>query len=460
MSRRPLSDAFMSDICVLPELEVSSNAAALDHHARDESHHDLSPPDLVAFPTGTDQVAALVRVCARHKVPVIPFGAGSSLEGGVGAPAGGVCIDLTRMNRILNVSPADMDATVEAGVTRKTLNAHLRDTGLFFPVDPGADATLGGMASTRASGTNAVRYGTMRDNVLNVTAVLADGTVFKSGNRARKSAAGYDLARLLIGAEGTLGVITELTVRLHGVPEAVSAAVVQFPTVAAAVDTAIMTVQSGIPVARMELLDAAQMRACIAYSGLAYDPLPTLFFEFHGSPASVREQAEMVEAITVDLGGSGFQWAEKAEDRSTLWQARHDALYAALASRPGAKAWSTDICVPVSALADCIAGTQADIEEAGVPATIVGHVGDGNFHVIFLIDPEAPEEFSAAMAVNDRMVARALELDGTCTGEHGIGIGKRDCLAREMGPALGVMKRLKQALDPDNIMNPGKIFSD
>lgn len=453
-----LTKEFLINIRKISGLQVSDNTAILSGHANDESHHDLPPPDLVVFPKKTSQVVELVKSCAAHKVPLIPYGSGTSLEGGIGAPHGGICIDLSQMNRVLRVNTSDMDVTVEPGVTRKTLNANLRDTGLFFPVDPGADATLGGMASTRASGTNAVRYGTMKENVLNLTAVLADGTIVKSGNRARKSAAGYDLARLIIGAEGTLGIITELTLRLFGIPEAVSVAVVQFPSIKSAVETATATVQSGISIARLELLDTAQMRACINYSALDYKPAPTLFLEFHGSPTMVREQAEMVQLLAEENDGEGFQWAVNAEERTKLWKARHDALYAALASRPGSKAWSTDVCVPVSNLAQCIEETRKDIEKAKVPATIVGHVGDGNFHVIFLLDPDEPKEKLAAEHVNTKMIARAIDLEGTCTGEHGIGVGKRDSLAVEMGSALEIMSRIKKALDPAGIMNPGKIL--
>ncbi len=428
------------------------------HHGTDESHHEPAPPDLVVFPETSDEVADIVRLCASHRTPVIPFGAGTSLEGGVGAINGGVCIDLSGMNRIVQINADDLDVTVEAGVTRKQLNQHLRDTGLFFPIDPGADATLGGMASTRASGTNAVRYGTMRENVLNVTVVLADGKIIKTGSRAKKSAAGYDLTRILVGAEGTLGVITELTVRLYGVPEAISAAVCAFPSVDAAIQCCIVTMQSGIPVARMELLDAAQMKACIEYSDLSYQAAPTLFFEFHGSQSAVREHATTVQEIAAEYDGSEFKWAEKTEDRNQLWQARHDALYAALAMKPGARAWSTDVCVPISGLAECIAETRKDIEASSLLATMVGHVGEGNFHVIFILDPNDTAAFSEAQHINDRMVSRAIAMDGTCTGEHGVGIGKRRCLEQEFGGALDTMRLLKQTLDPLNIMNPGKIL--
>lgn len=439
---------------------LSTASAVREHHGRDESHHPTMPPDAVAFPETTDEVAEIVRLCGQHKTPVIPYGVGTSLEGGISAVKGGICLDLGGMNKIIRVGAEDMDATVEAGVTRKRLNQELRDTGLFFPVDPGADATIGGMAATRASGTNAVRYGTMRENVLSLKVVLADGSIVSTGGRARKSAAGYDLTRLLVGSEGTLGIITEVTVRLYGVPEATTAAVCGFPTVDDAVNCCILTIQSGIPVARVELLDEVQMKACIAHSGLDYEPVPTLFFEFHGSVDSVREQAISVQKIAGEFGGSGFRWAEKTEDRSALWQARHDALYAALALRPGAVAWSTDVCVPISRLADCIADTRADIAVSGLLAPIVGHVGDGNFHVIFLIDPESVDEFETVKNLNERMVMRAIEMEGTCTGEHGVGLGKREYLIAEHGPALDVMRSVKRALDPADLLNPGKILPD
>ena len=456
----------MSDLAVIEALRailgdrLTTAESVRAHHGGDESYHPIWPPDAVVFPRTTEEVSQIVGVCAANKTPIVPFGVGTSLEGGVGATAGGICVDLTGLDRILRIGAEDMDATVEAGVTRKRLNEDLRDTGLFFPVDPGADATIGGMAATRASGTNAVRYGTMRENVLNLKVVLADGRVFTTAQRARKSAAGYDLTRLFVGSEGTLGIITEVTVRLFGVPEAMSAAVCAFPTVEAAVDCCILTIQSGIPVARVELLDDVQMDACIRYSKLAYEAAPTLFFEFHGTVASVREQAEAVQRIASDFGGSGFRWADKAEDRNALWQARHDALYAALALRPGAVAWSTDVCVPISRLAECIARTRKDIAASDLPAPIVGHVGDGNFHVIFLIDPDEPAEMDEAKRLNERMVLRAIEMEGTCTGEHGIGVGKRAYLAAEHGEGVDVMRRIKQALDPDKLMNPGKIFAD
>jgi D-lactate dehydrogenase (cytochrome) len=439
---------------------LSVTDAVRAHHSKDESYHTLALPDAVVFPRSTEEVASVVRACIKNQTPLIPYGVGTSLEGGIGAPHGGVCVDLSGMDRILRIGEADMDATVEAGVTRKRLNAELRDTGLFFPVDPGADATLGGMAATRASGTNAVRYGTMRHNVLNVKAVLANGEVISTAQRARKSAAGYDLTGLLVGSEGTLGIITEVTVRLYGVPEAISAAVCSFPTVDDAVQCSIVTTQTGVPVARMELLDEVQMDASIRYSKLNYLAAPTLFFEFYGTSAGVREQAESVQQIAQEFGASDFQWAVKTEDRNALWQARHDVLYAALALKPGAVAWSTDVCVPVSRLADCIAETRSDIEEACLLAPIVGHVGDGNFHVIFLIDPNQPSEWNAVRRVNERMVRRAIDMDGTCTGEHGVGVGKRKYLPLEHGDAVAVMQSIKQALDPANLMNPGKLLPE
>jgi D-lactate dehydrogenase (cytochrome) len=436
----------------------STSQALREQHGRGEAHHAARLPDAVAFAHSTEEVARVAEICAEHEVPLVAFGAGTSLEGHVAALHGGVSLDLTRMNRVLAVHPEDLDVTVEAGVTRKQLNAHLRDTGLFFPIDPGADATIGGMAATRASGTNAVRYGTMKDSVLGLTVVLADGRVIRTGGRARKSAAGYDLTRLFVGSEGTLGIITEITLRLHGVPEAISAAVCSFQEVDDAVQAVIQTIQVGIPVARIELLDEQQMRACIAYSKLeGYSIGPTLFYEFHGSEAGVSEQAELAMAIAQDYGGEGFQWATRAEDRNRLWQARHDAYYASVALRPGCKGWSTDVCVPISRLAECIRDTRADVAEAGLLAPIVGHVGDGNFHLLMLIDPDNPEELARAQAVNKRLVRRAIAMGGTCTGEHGVGMGKIESLEEEAGEAVQVMAAIKRTLDPKNLLNPGKI---
>jgi D-lactate dehydrogenase (cytochrome) len=453
----PLNQQLLASLSQLMGERLSTVAAVCQQHGKDESYHPAHAPDAVAFAETTDEVAAIVGLCALHKTPVIAFGTGTSLEGHVAALKGGVCIDLSRMNRILKVNAADLDATVEAGVTRKQLNEYLRDTGLFFPIDPGADASLGGMAATRASGTNAVRYGTMRENVLSLTVVLADGRVIRTARRARKSAAGYDLTRLFVGSEGTLGIITEVTLRLYGIPEAISAAVCAFPTIAAAVDTVIETIQSGVPVARIELLDEAQIDAINKYSKLDHRVAPTLFFEFHGSTAGVAEQVETVKALAGEHGGADFRWATTPEERSRLWQARHDAYYAALALRPGSKGWPTDVCVPISRLAECIGETKADLASCTVPSALAGHVGDGNFHLIFILDPESPEEIAEASRLNDRMVARALAMDGTCTGEHGIGFGKLDFLVAEHGEAVSVMRSIKRALDPDGILNPGKI---
>jgi D-lactate dehydrogenase (cytochrome) len=437
---------------------LSTSAAVCAQHGKDESYHEAHSPDAVAFAHSTDEVVEIVRLCARHKTPIIPFGTGTSLEGHVAALKGGICIDMSQMNHVLRVGAEDLDVTVEAGVTRKQLNEYLRDTGLFFPVDPGADASLGGMAATRASGTNAVRYGTMRENVLALTVVLPDGRVIHTSRRPRKSAAGYDLTRLFVGSEGTLGVITEVTVRLYGIPEAISAAVCAFPTIKAAVDTVILTIQSGIPVARIELLDEPQMEAINKYSKLDHKVAPTLFFEFHGTTAGVAEQVELVKDIAGEHGGDDFRWAASQEERSKLWQARHDAYYAALALRPGSKGWATDVCVPISRLAECIIDTKADLAKSSIPSALAGHVGDGNFHLIFMIDPNRPEEIAEASRLNDKMVTRALEMDGTCTGEHGIGYGKMDFLFAEHGDAVDVMASIKRAIDPDNLMNPGKIM--
>lgn len=436
---------------------LSTNASVRDRHGRDESHHPGHPPDAVAFPRSVEEVRAVVRVCAARSVPMIPFGVGTSLEGHVAALRGGVSIDLSGMDRVLEVNEADLDVRVEPGVTRKRLNEHLRDTGLFFPIDPGADATIGGMAATRASGTNAVRYGTMRENVLGLAVVLADGRLIRTGGRARKSAAGYDLTRLFVGSEGTLGVIVEATLRLYGIPEAVSAAVCPFPGVDEAVQAVIETIQHGIPVARIELADEVQLRALNRWAKTDLPDRPVLFFEFHGSEASVAEQAGAVQAIAAGRGGEGFRWARRKEERSALWQARHDAHYANMALAPGKRAWPTDVCVPISGLARCIAETRADIARTGLLAPIVGHVGDGNFHVDFVLDPDDPAELAAATEVNDRLVARALATGGTCTGEHGIGYGKKKHLEDEHGEAVSVMRALKSALDPAGLMNPGKV---
>ncbi|WEN41351.1 putative FAD-linked oxidoreductase [Thauera sp. GDN1] len=427
------------------------------HHGHDESHFPDAAPDAVVFVHTTDEVVDLVRACAEFDVPVIPFGVGSSLEGHILATRGGVCVDFSEMNKVLDIRAEDMLVVVQPGVTRKQLNAELHGSGLFFPIDPGADASLGGMTATRASGTNAVRYGTMRENVLGLTAVMADGRVIRTGGRARKSSAGYDLTRLLVGSEGTLGLITELTIRLHPLPEASSAAVCAFPDVVSAVNAVIQTIQLGVPVARIELVDELCVRAINRYSKTTLREAPMLFFEFHGSPAGVAEQARTVQELASENGGLDFDWAEHPEDRSRLWAARHDAYFASLNLRPGSRAITTDVCVPISALAECVAATRADIDATGLIAPIVGHVGDGNFHAIILVDPEDEAENAQAEALNRRIVERALAMGGTCTGEHGIGIGKQAFLVQEHGEAVDFMRAIKQALDPHNLLNPGKV---
>jgi D-lactate dehydrogenase (cytochrome) len=430
-----------------------------EQHAHTTTYIPLQAPDGVAFPESREEVEMIVRACADHRVPVIPFGAGTSLEGHVNAPGGGISVDSSRMNRILAVNPEDLDCTVEAGVTRIDLNTHLRDTGLFFPIDPGANATLGGMAATRASGTNAVRYGTMRDNVISLTAVMADGQSVTTAKRAKKTSAGYDLTRLLIGSEGTLGVITSLTLKLYGIPQAISGGVCPFPSVEDACNATIATIQSGIPVARIELVNALQMRAMRNYSRLDYPESPCLFVEFHGSDGGVKEQAEMFGEIATEFGGGPFQWTAVAEERAKLWKARHDAYWSSLTLRPGAKGLSTDVCVPISRLADCIAETEADIAAMGLVAPIVGHVGDGNFHVLVLMDMQDAGEIAKAEEFVARLNLRAIGMDGTCTGEHGVGQGKMGFLDAEHGHGTAVMRTIKQALDPLDIMNPGKVLS-
>jgi D-lactate dehydrogenase (cytochrome) len=440
---------------------ISDNATIRENHSHGESYHLPAAPDAVCFPRSTDDVVEIMRASARFGVPVIPFGAGSSLEGHVHALRGGLSIDLTQMNKILRVGQEDMDVTVEAGVTRLQLAKALRNTGLMFPVDPGADATIGGMAATRASGTTAVRYGTMRENVLSLRVVLADGTVTTTGTRARKSSAGYDLTRLFVGSEGTLGVITEVTLRLHPVPEAVSAAVCAFDSLASAVAVVIETIQLGLRVARIELLDAAQLDAINRYSKTSYPLAPTLFFEFHGDHyLHVAEQAGTVQGLASEHGGHGFEWATKLEDRERLWQARHNSLYAALALRPGSRSWTTDVCVPISRLAECILATDEDNKDAPFPVCLVGHAGDGNFHLLYILDPNSASELEAAKRLNDRLIERALAMDGTCTGEHGIGCGKMASLEKEHGHGVDVMRAIKRALDPDNRMNPGKVVEN
>ncbi|MFZ3032522.1 MAG: FAD-linked oxidase C-terminal domain-containing protein [Parvibaculum sp.] len=448
----------LSELAALLGPRFTTSLPVREAHGRDESWHPVMAPDAVAFAQSTEEVVEIVRICARYGLPIIPFGTGTSLEGHISAPHGGLSLDLSQMNRILEVNVADLDVHLEAGVTRKALNVHLRDQGLFFPIDPGADASLGGMAATRASGTNAVRYGTMRENVLNVTAVMADGRIVRTARRARKSSAGYDLTRLLVGSEGTLGVITELTLRLYGIPEAISSGVVSFPAFEGAIDAVIETIQTGLPMARIEFLDEVQVAACNAYSKLALPETPLLLVEFHGSEASVAEQSERFGEIVAEHGGGDFQWATLAEDRTKLWEARHNALYASLALKPGRRGLITDVCVPISNLAEAVRGTKEDLAKSSIVAPMVGHVGDGNFHLIMLIDPDNPEELAEAQRIHDRMVLRALSLDGTCTGEHGIGEGKIEFLAAEHGEGIAVMRAIKQALDPQNILNPGKMF--
>ncbi|PST22103.1 FAD-binding protein [Mesorhizobium plurifarium] len=428
-------------------------------HANTTTYIPAQLPDAVVFPESAADVREIVEIACEHRVPLIPFGTGSSLEGHVNAPHGGISVDMMRMNRVLAVNAEDLDCTVEPGVTREDLNSYLRDTGLFFPIDPGANASIGGMASTRASGTNAVRYGTMKENVLAVTAVVAGGREIRTAHRARKSSAGYDLTRLFVGAEGTLGIITSITLRLQGIPEVISGGVCPFPTIADACNAVILTIQSGIPVARIELLDALQMKACNAYSGLSYQETPTLFVEFHGSGESVELQSRQFAEIASELGSTGFIWTTNPEERARLWKARHNAYWAQKSLMPGRAILSTDVCVPISRLADCVAATHEDIAAHGLVAPIVGHAGDGNFHVGLLFDDTDAGDVARAEAFVERLNARALSMEGTCTGEHGIGQGKMPFLAAELGDALDLMRQIKHSLDPDNIFNPGKIFA-
>lgn len=433
--------------------------AMLRQHGANEAHFDVVLPDAVVFARSTQDVVDLVTLCVAADVPIVPFGAGTSIEGNAVPVRGGVSVNLGEMNQIVAVNADDFDCTVQAGCRREQLNEHLRDTGLFFPIDPGANATIGGMASTRASGTNAVRYGTMREAVLSLTVVTPDGKVITTARRARKSAAGYDLTRLYVGSEGTLGIITEVTLRLHPIPETISSAVCGFESLEGAITTVVQAIQVGVPLARVEILDDMQIRAVNAWSKLGLPEVTTLFFEFHGSPNGVAEQVEMVSTLAADNGGGDFAWSNLPEERARLWKARHEAYYAAVALRPGAVGWTTDVCVPISRLPECITATKHDLAGASMPATILGHVGDGNFHVIFAMDPNSPDELREVKAINDRLVARALDMDGTCTGEHGIGLGKQDWLVKELGDAVDVMRVLKRALDPKNLFNPGKIFS-
>jgi D-lactate dehydrogenase (cytochrome) len=437
-----------------------TSEAVRRQHAHTTTWLENQPPDMVVFPNDEEEIRTVVKTCAVHKMPLIPFGTGSSLEGHLNAPLGGVSLDVSNMKKIISVHPEDLDCTVEPGVTRKELNDHLRSYGLFFPIDPGADASIGGMVATRASGTNAVRYGTMKDNVLSLEAILPNGETIVTARRAKKTSAGYDLTRLMIGSEGTLGVVTKITLKLYGLPEAISAGVCPFPDIKSAADATIAAIQIGLPIARIELLDEVQVKACNAYSKLTLPESPVLFLEFHGTEAGIAEQAERFRDIAEDLGGGPFEWASRPEDRTKLWQARHDAYWSVMALRPGIKPFATDVCVPISKLADCILETKADIEANNMIAPIVGHVGDGNFHVSVLADQNDPAEMANARGFIARLIERAHRMEGTCTGEHGIGQGKMKYLEPELGaPALDVMRSIKRAIDPDNIMNPGKIVT-
>jgi D-lactate dehydrogenase (cytochrome) len=455
---RKAADSVIAAVAARYGNRLSTSASVREQHGHTTTWIENQPPDAVFFPHTTEEVQEVVRLAAAERVPVVAFGTGTSLEGQVNAPRGGICLDFRDMNRVLAVHAEDLDCVIEPGITRKQLNEYLRDKGLFFPIDPGADASLGGMAATRASGTNAVRYGTMKDNVLALKVVLANGEVMSTARRAKKSSAGYDLTRLMIGSEGTLGIITELTLRLSGIPEAIASGICPFPSVEAACNATILTIQSGIPVARIELLDAMQVKACNAYSKLSLPETPMLFVEFHGSEASVAEQSERFGEIAGDLGGGPFDWATKAEDRTQLWQARHDAYWAVRALRPGGTALATDVCVPISRLAECVTESQRDLKESRLLAPVVGHVGDGNFHLSMMIDLDDQDEVDRAKAFLERLVDRALAMDGTCTGEHGIGQGKMKYLEAEHGEeALATMRAIKHALDPLDILNPGKI---
>jgi len=457
---RKAIDTVIASLAAMLGNRLVTSQAVREQHANTLTWVGNQPPDAVVFPHTTEEVQEIVRLCATHRVPVIAFGTGTSLEGQVNAPRGGVCIDFADMNRVLAVHAEDLDCVVQPGITRKQLNEQLRDRGVFFPIDPGADASLGGMASTRASGTNAVRYGTMKDNVLSLKVVLANGEVISTARRAKKTSAGYDLTRLMVGAEGTLGVITELTLRLAGIPESIASGVCPFPSVEAACNATIMTIQAGIPVARIELLDALQVKACNLYSKLSLPETPLLFVEFHGTEAGVAEQSQRFGEIAEEFGGGPFDWATKAEDRSRLWQARHDAYWAQRGLRPNTQPLATDVCVPISRLAECLTETQRDIAESKLLAPIVGHVGDGNFHVGLMVDMEDEEEVARVRAFLERLTERALAMDGTCTGEHGVGQGKMKYLPAEHGEAtLDAMRAIKRGLDPLDIMNPGKIFS-
>lgn len=452
-----VADAIL-ELKALFQDRLSTAPAVLEQHGKDWTWNAGKSPDAVVFPQSTDEVVQIVQICSKHRTPIIPFGTGTSVEGHIAAVHGGISLDMQQMNQILAIHAEDLDAHVQAGVTREQLNRHLRHSGLFFPIDPGADASLGGMAATRASGTNAVRYGTMRESVLSLTVVLADGRVIRTARRARKSSSGYDLTRLFVGSEGTLGVITEVTVRLFGIPEAITSAVCSFPDMKSTVDTVIETIQSGVPIARIELMDEVLIDAINKYSKLSYNVAPTLFLEFHGTKASANEQAGNVEAIAREHGCTDFRWSADENERARMWQGRRDVPWASLALRPGSKMLATDVCVPISRLADCIVETKADLAKSKILSTLVGHVGDGNFHLGLMIDPENPQEVEHAEAFSERLVHRALAMDGTCTGEHGIGTGKLRFMRPEHGEGVEVMRALKQALDPLNLMNPGKLI--
>src|SRR6478735_1831502 len=457
---RAVPDALIESLKARFGERCSTALAVRTQHGRDESSFDAPPPSAVVFAESTQDVADAVKLASDYSVPVIPFGVGSSLEGHLLAVQGGISIDVSRMNRVLSVNADDLTVTVQPGVTRKQLNDEIKSTGLFFPIDPGADASIGGMAATRASGTNAVRYGTMRENVLALEVVTASGEVIRTGTRAKKSSAGYDLTRLFVGSEGTLGVITEVTLRLYPIPEAISAAICSFPSIEAAVRTTSQVIQMGVPIARVELIDVNTVRMVNAHSKLGLREEPMLLMEFHGSPTGVKEQAELVQEIASDHGGNAFEWATTPEERTRLWTARHNSYFAAVQSRPGCRVISTDTCVPISRLADCLLESVAEADASGIPYFLVGHVGDGNFHFGYLLDPNLPEERVTAEDLNQKLVGRALGLGGTCTGEHGVGLHKMDFLITEAGAgAIDMMRTIKRALDPKNIMNPGKIFS-
>jgi D-lactate dehydrogenase (cytochrome) len=455
---REFDQSVVAELKTLLGERVSTSAAVREHHGKDESYFPYALPDVVVYVKTTEEVRDVVNICRRHQVPMIPYGVGTSLEGHILAVQGGVCIDLSQMNQVLAVHESDLDAVVQAGVTRKQLNEHIKHTGLFFPVDPGADATLGGMAATRASGTNAVRYGTMRENVLSLKVVLADGRIIQTSTRAKKSAAGYDLTRLFVGSEGTLGIITEVTVRLYPVQEAMSAAVCAFDTVDGCTNTVIQTIQSGIPIARCDIVCEKTVAAINKFKKTDYRVAPTVFFEFHGTKGSVVEQAEAVQAIAKEHGGKDFIWATKPEERTQLWQARHDAYFAGLQIRPGSRAVSTDVCVPISRLAECVSETMEDVKSYFAPVPLLGHIGDGNFHLMLLVDPARPDELETAKEFNKRLVERALRMEGTCTGEHGVGLGKMGSMRKELGEdVVDLMRDIKKVFDPDNLMNPGKV---